>query len=197
MVACPCQQALLGIVGCRRTLWEICTGLWSRPVWLLQLTTDQPAAWSTSARLSVESTTPCSATSFTACESSTAHLRYASMSWASTPLHYVCCCFCLLIDTLASLQNVPLQDTHRSLGFLGWGCGFKLLHTPSACASHSRHLPPGDKRHLNPSFTRSALCFLSALLQHRSPCRSKDTPAPPHRGSLSSDSCYEMTKKRV
>lgn len=82
-----CRQDLQGTAGCRQTLWEICIGLWSRPVWLPQPTTDQPAAWSTSDRSSVESTTRCLMTNSIAFGSSTAHLRYHDMFRASHGRH--------------------------------------------------------------------------------------------------------------
>lgn len=88
IIACLCCQAMYGTSGCRQTLWGICTGLWSRPICLPRLSTDQPAAWSTSAHLSAEWMTPYSMTSSTDSGSSIAHLRYDHiLFWAFTFLH--------------------------------------------------------------------------------------------------------------
>lgn len=195
LTASPSCQAHLGSAGCRQTLWEICTALLSRPVWLPRLTTDQPAAWSTSARLSAESTTPCSMTSFIVSGSSIAHSRY--MTTRSGHLRLSVVCFGWIANGYLYFlwQNVPLQDTNRSLGFLGWGWGWwlNLKHISSACASHSQHLSAGDIQHLE-LFTYSVLPFL--LLHPGSSCRSTKTrcPSPPY-GSLYDEGCSERQKR--
>lgn len=187
-----------GTAGCRQTLWEICTGLWSRPVCPPRLTTDQPVAWSTSAHLSAEWMTPCSTTSFIACGSSIAHLRYSNMLCLSISVWFI---GWLLTDIFTSLQNVPLQDTNRSLGFLGWGsaCWLNLKCIASACASHSRHPSAGDKKAPKTFFylLASTSPFLLLLLQPRSPCRSTKTQCPPPPRSLSfkDEGCHKRQKK--
>lgn len=82
VTCCCCWQAPPETAGCRPTLWEICTGRSSRPVWHPRPATGQPAALSTSAHLSVESTTLCSTTNFIAFGSSTALSRCGVTAWA-------------------------------------------------------------------------------------------------------------------
>ena len=87
-----------------------------------------------------------------------------------------------VIHSLTSLQNVPLQDTNRSLGFLGWGsvCWSNLI--ASACASHSRHPSAGDKRRQQPSFTCSAphlSFYCSFSLAHRAGAQRLGVPLHP------------------
>lgn len=114
MIARPSCQAMDGTAGCRQTLWEICIGLWSRPVCPPRLTTDPPVAWSTSAHLSVEWMTPCSMTSFTACGSSIAHLRYNNMFWAFMSLHK-CMIYWLITNWYLHLLTECPSSRHKPI----------------------------------------------------------------------------------
>lgn len=118
--------------GCRQTLWEICTGLWNRLAWLPQLTTGQPAALNTSAHLCAESTTLCSMTNSTGSGSSIVPSRCVVLCFDDIWPMGFWWSVNVPVFIFGSLQNVPLQDTNRSMGFLGWRWvnGLKIFPLP-------------------------------------------------------------------